>query len=229
MKKLMTLAVAVALTPAAFAQSAPVDPQARINQALATQNLIIDDALKQGLDKEPKIREALEQARRNILLQAWQQRQTEKITLKDEDLRAAYDKRVGQLGTTEYRLRYLVANEEKMARDAIAKLGAKKARFADLVVQYSVDPQAKQSGGLVDWTPAGAVPVEVFPAVRDLKKGQFTAQPIQAADGVWIVVQVEDIRPYQVPSFDQVKPQLSQALIQQKLVEQVEKLKKPTF
>ena len=43
------------------------------------------------------------------------------------------------------------------------------------------------------------------------EKGKFTPQPVQTQFG-WHVILVEDVREAKVPSFDEVKPQLSQRL-----------------
>ena len=48
------------------------------------------------------------------------------------------------------------------------------------------------------------------------EKGKFTAQPVQTQFG-WHVILVEDMREAKVPSFDEVKPQLSQRLQAQQL------------
>jgi len=62
-------------------------------------------------------------------------------------------------------------------------------------------------------------------AVKDLKKGEITPQPVQTQYG-WHVIQLEDTREAAPPPFDQVKAQLVNAVIRKKLQAYVEDLKK---
>ena len=59
-------------------------------------------------------------------------------------------------------------------------------------------------------------------AVKALKKGEMTAEPVQTQYGFHII-ELEDTRDQ---SFDQLKPQLSNTIIQKKFPEYIETLKK---
>ncbi len=58
-----------------------------------------------------------------------------------------------------------------------------------------------------------------------MKKGEVTPQPVQTQYG-WHVIQLEDTRDATPPPFDQVKPQLTNAVIRKKLQAYVAELKK---
>ena len=45
-----------------------------------------------------------------------------------------------------------------------------------------------------------------------LQKGQMTDAPVKSQFG-WHIIKLEDIREAQIPSLDEVKPQLSQSLL----------------
>ena len=49
-----------------------------------------------------------------------------------------------------------------------------------------------------------------------LKKGQITEQPVKTQYGFHII-RLDDIREAQLPKFEEVKPQIAQQLIQQKM------------
>ena len=58
-----------------------------------------------------------------------------------------------------------------------------------------------------------------------LSKGQMTETPVKSQFG-YHVIRVDDIRSAQLPSFAEVKPQISQQMQQQKLAAFQEELRK---
>jgi len=61
--------------------------------------------------------------------------------------------------------------------------------------------------------------------VPNMTKGQFTVKPIQTNNG-WHIVMVDDVKPFVLPSFDEAKAGIAQALVQQKRQEAVTALMK---
>jgi peptidyl-prolyl cis-trans isomerase C len=59
-------------------------------------------------------------------------------------------------------------------------------------------------------------------AVKSLKKGEMTTEPIQTQYG-WHIIKLEDMRD---APFEQLKPQLSNALVQKKFQAYIDGLKK---
>jgi len=68
----------------------------------------------------------------------------------------------------------------------------------------------------------------VIPAVATamvgLPKGGFTNPPIQTPGG-WVIIKVDDKRNFKIPSFEESKNQIRQAIIQQYLAETVKALR----
>jgi peptidyl-prolyl cis-trans isomerase C len=62
-------------------------------------------------------------------------------------------------------------------------------------------------------------------AVKTLKKGEMTQEPVQTQFG-WHIIRIDDIRDATPPPFDQVKQQLANQIIQKKLLAYVDGLKK---
>ena len=62
-------------------------------------------------------------------------------------------------------------------------------------------------------------------AVKTLKKGEYTQEPVQTQFG-WHIIKLEDTREVAAPPFDQVKPQITNAVIRKKLQAYVADLKK---
>jgi peptidyl-prolyl cis-trans isomerase C len=61
-------------------------------------------------------------------------------------------------------------------------------------------------------------------ALLSLKKGETTKEPVHSQFG-WHVIKLDDVRPLQVPAFDQLKPQLQQRLQQQNIQKTVAELR----
>ncbi len=61
-------------------------------------------------------------------------------------------------------------------------------------------------------------------AATHLQKGQMTDEPVKTQFG-WHIIRVDDVRPIAPPPFEQVKAQLAQQMVQQKLQAFEEKLR----
>jgi len=57
-----------------------------------------------------------------------------------------------------------------------------------------------------------------------LGKGQMTQEPVKSSFG-WHIIRVDDVREAQLPKLEEVKPQISQQLQQQKLAKFQEELR----
>jgi peptidyl-prolyl cis-trans isomerase C len=116
----------------------------------------------------------------------------------------------------------LVASKEK-AEQLIKKLKGG-AKFEDVAKAESSD-NSKTNGGDLGWFTATRMVKPFADAVKALKKGETTPEPVQTQYG-WHIIKLEDTREVTPPPFDQVKAQVSKNLIQKKLVAYVEDLKK---
>ena len=89
----------------------------------------------------------------------------------------------------------------------------------------SKDPGSGANGGDLDWANASSYVPEFSAAMTKLEKGQLAAEPVKSQFG-WHVIRVDDIRDAKLPSFEEVKPQISQQMTQQKLAQFQEELRK---
>jgi len=74
-----------------------------------------------------------------------------------------------------------------------------------------------------------ALPSQLVPPINEtvvtMNKGQFTLKPIKTDNG-WHIVMVDDVKPFVLPSFDEAKAGIAQALVQQRRQEAVGALMK---
>lgn len=193
-------------------------------EVIIGRELLRQEAEKKGLAKNPEVAGRLENAARDVLAQAAVDdlKKTTKVT--DEELRKEYDAKVGGADLTEYKARHILVSTEEEANSVIAKL-KKGAKFPDLAKKLSKDPSAKQNGGDLGWFKAGQMVPEFSAAVAALQNGETSASPVQTKFG-WHVIQKEDSRKGEAPAFDDVKEQIRNVMIAQKLQQHVEELKK---
>ena len=186
-----------------------------IIEHLAMQLLLSQEAIKKGLHKTPEVIDQVELTQQSILANAFVQDYV-KGPVTDDMLKAEYDKLKGKLSGNEFKARHILVDKEADARDIIAKLKANPKTFDSLAMEKSNDPGSKGKGGDLGWfDPRGMVP-EFGAAVAKLAKGKFTEEPVKSQFGYHVIL-LEDSRPKQMPSMDQIKPMLQQQMQQQSL------------
>jgi peptidyl-prolyl cis-trans isomerase C len=200
-------------------------PQLReaIKKDLIGREVLIQEADKQGVGTRPDVKNAIDNARQSIIINAMLADYIKKNPVKDADIKAEYDKYKAQVGDKEYHARHILVGTEDEAKQIIAKLKGG-AKFEDLAKQ-SKDPGSAANGGDLDWaSPASFVP-EFSKAMTSLQKGQITETPVHTQFG-YHVIKLEDVRPAKVPPLEEVKQQVAESLQQRKLAAFREELMK---
>ncbi|MGZ5200472.1 MAG: peptidylprolyl isomerase [Telluria sp.] len=186
----------------------------QIKQELIAREVLMQEATKEGYDKKPEVKQALENARQTIMVNALAREYISKHPVSDADVQAEYDKFKAQTGDKEYHVRHILVETEQQAKDIIAKIKGG-AKFEDLAKQ-SKDTGTANSGGDLDWAVPSAFPPEFGNAVKSLQKGQVTETPVHTANG-FHVVKVDDVRAAKLPALEEVKPQIQEELANRKL------------
>jgi peptidyl-prolyl cis-trans isomerase C len=200
-------------------------PQLReaIKKDLIGREVLIQEADKQGIGTRPEVKNAIDNARQSIIINAMLADYIKKNPVKDADITAEYNKFKAQVGDKEYHARHILVGTEDEAKAIIAKLKGG-AKFEDLAKQ-SKDPGSAQNGGDLDWaSPASFVP-EFSKAMTSLQKGQITETPVKTQFG-WHVIKLEDTRAAKIPPLEEVKQQVAEQLQQRKLAAFREELMK---
>ena len=141
----------------------------------------------------------------------------------DAEVQAEYDKFVAANGGKEYRARHILVEKEADAKAIIASL-KKGGKFEDIAKKQSKDPGSGANGGDLDWANAGSYVKEFSEAMVKLNKGQLTDAPVKSQFG-YHVIRLDDVREAQLPKVEDVKPQIAQQLLQQKLSKYQEDLR----
>jgi peptidyl-prolyl cis-trans isomerase C len=200
------------------AQGQPDSPELRkgIRDALITQEIVAQEAVKKGLHKNPEVAARIELERANALAAAYFEDYFKSNPITDEILRQEYERIKPQLPGKEYRARHILVDKEDEAKDIIAQL-KKGASFEKLARERSKDTGSKERGGELNWAPATNYVKPFGDALTKLSKGQLTDAPVQTNFG-WHVIRLEEDRESKLPPFEDVKQQLQQ-LVQQQMVQ----------
>ena len=214
-----------ALAQQLAASGRPVTPdlEPQLKEEIIAREIFMQEAQKQGLEASPEYRAQLELARQAILIRTLFENYRKQNPVTDADVQAEYDKFAAANGGKEYKARHILVETEAEAQKIIADL-KKGAKFEDIAKKQSKDPGSGANGGDLDWAnPSSFVP-EFSEAMIKLKPGETTAAPVKSQFGHH-VIRVDEIRSAQLPKVDEVKPQVTQQLQQQRLQKYQEDLR----
>ncbi len=199
------------------------EQKAQVLDEMITMQLVSAQGVKDGLEKEPEIAARLEVLRMRVLADAESQKYLKGKEPTDAELHAEYDSAIASMDKTEYHARHILVDSKEKA-DAIIKKLKGGAKFEDLAKTESSD-NSKTNGGDLGWFTLARMVKPFGDAVKGLKKGEITQDPVQTQFG-WHVIKLEDTREVSPPPFDQVKTQVTNGVIQKKLQAYVDDLKK---
>ena len=200
----------------AAAQGQPDSPQLRemIKKSLIGREVLVQEAAKQGVAANKDVKDALEQARQEIIIRALLVDYVKKNPVSDAEIKTAYDQFKAGKGEKEYHARHILVKTEKEATDIIAKLKGG-AKFEELA-KASQDPGSAANGGDLDWAAPGNYVKPFSDAMVALKDGQITDKPVQSQFG-YHVIKLEGSRAAKVPALEEIKSQIAESLTQRKV------------
>ncbi len=197
-------------------QPAGADLERLVKNILIERTVMLQEAKKAKVEGLPQVKQAIKEAQDSILINAVARQWADANPVSDSDLQKAYENEKRAYGDTEYHVRHIVVATEDQAKNVIERLG-KGADFAKLAQEVSTDANTKTKGGDLNWIVPKQVPSTFGAAFSVLKAGDVSQQPIRLQDGFHIL-KLEATRPAQLfPKFDQLKAQLRQALMNQRV------------
>lgn len=210
---------------AATAQGQPDSAEVRnaLRENLITEEILAQEAIKKRLDRDPDVVTQIDLARQGILIRAYQADFMRNNPVSDSELRKEYESVKAQMGDKEYKARHILVETEQEAKDLVTVL-KKGSAFDKLAGERSIDTGSKNNGGELGWSSAAVYVKPFADALTKLKKGE-TSQPVQSPFG-WHVIRLDDVRNAVPPSFDEVKQNMQQRVLQRKFAAVVESLRK---
>ncbi|NMM09922.1 MAG: peptidylprolyl isomerase [Polaromonas sp.] len=204
----------------------PVTPEmeGQLREEVIAREVFVQEAEKQGLSTSDDFKAQMELARQAILIRELFTDYQKKNPVTDAELKAEYDKFAAANGGKEYKAHHILVEKEAEAKAIIASL-KKGGKFEDIAKKQSKDTGSGAKGGDLDWAnPSSYVP-EFSAALLKLNKGQTTDTPVKTQFG-YHIIRVDDVRAAKLPAFEEVKPQIAQQMLQQKLGAFQEELRK---
>jgi len=179
--------------------------------------LLTQSAADQKVDQDLDVYFQVKRHRQNILARAVLHKYLKDNPISDEEVEKRYKDLTEKADRNEYRARHVLVRSEEEAREVLAAL-AKGTPFATLAKQKSADiGSGKKGGEIPNWFSQEQVVAPFFDAVKSLKKGETTKEPVKTEYG-WHIIQKIDSRPRKIPTFEQSKGNV-RVMVQQERVE----------
>jgi peptidyl-prolyl cis-trans isomerase C len=197
--------------------------QGQLRDEIIAREIFAQEAHNKGLDATEDYKNQIELTKQSILIRELFTDFQKNNAVSDEEAKAEYDKFASANAVKEYKARHILVEKEADAMDIIAKI-KKGAKFEDLAKKLSKDPGSGAKGGDLDWAAPGNYVKEFSDALTELQKGKMTDKPVKSQFG-YHVIRLDDVRDAQLPKFEDVKPQITQQLLQQKMAKYQEELR----
>ena len=203
----------------------PVTPemQPQLREEVIAREIFAQEAHNEGLDATDDFKNQVDLNRQSILIRELFTNYQSKNPVTDEETKAEYDKYAAANAGKEYHARHILVPTEKEANDVLAKL-KKSGKFEDLAKKYSKDPGSAAKGGDLEWANPGNYVKEFSDALLALSKGKTTEKAVKTQFG-YHIIRLDDVRDMQLPKYEDVKPQIAQNLLQQKMTKFQEELR----
>ena len=189
--------------------------EGQIKEEIIAREIFMQEAQRRGLEASPDYKSQMELARQTILIRELFTDEQKKNPVTDAEIQAEYDKFVAANSGKEYKASHILVVKEEEAKAILASL-KKGGKFEDIAKMQSKDPGSGAQGGNLDWANPGSYVPEFTEAMVKLEKGKTTLAPVKSQFG-WHIIRLDDVREAQLPKLDEVKPQISQQLQQQKM------------
>jgi len=199
-----------------------VPPEVLKNEVISRE-IFAQEAQKLGLDASDEYKDQIEQARQAILINELLTRYQKANPVSDAEAKATYDKFAAANSGKEYKAHHILVEKEDEAKAIIAKL-KKGGKFDDIAKKSSKDTGSGAKGGELDWAGAGSYVPEFSEALTKLTKGKTTESPVKTQFG-YHIIRLDDVRDLQLPKFEDVKPQVAQQVLQEKIAKYQEELR----
>ncbi len=213
----------------AISQGQKDSPQLRqaVKEELINRELIAQAAIKEGLEKNIDLTDQVVQLKQTLLLQAYLEDHFKKEPITDAKLREEYEKQKKLMGdnstAVQYKVSQIILPSESEALGVIGRL-QKGESFSKMAKETSIDNASKEQGGSVGWILPQQILRPIADVMVNLPKGSISNSPIQVQGG-WVIIKLEDKRTMKVPTFEEAKNQLRQAVVQQYLAESIKRLR----
>jgi peptidyl-prolyl cis-trans isomerase C len=191
-------------------------------QELINIYLLSDEAEKNNLQNDYAVKQALELARKTVLMQAMVEKYADGIAVSDDEVDEAYALiQKNSLEKADFKIKNIIVDDKIKAEEIISQLKAGD-NIEELEKKHFPEGFIKEQ--TTEWMSTSVVQPAIAKAIGPLKKGEFTQEPVNTKFG-WHVIYIVDKKIIQVPLLDKIKPDITTLIKQKKLQEMVQQLR----
>lgn len=191
-----------------------------LEELIATE-LLRQVAVESGLMEKEDVRAQLKFQENDLLVRLYMREQFGSINFTDEQLIAGYERQFGA-ASYEYKARHILLKTEDQAQAIIDALRSG-ADFASLAKEHSTGPSGA-NGGDLGWFSLDKMVPPFAEAVKSMNKGDISVTPVQTNFG-YHVIQVDDLREIEQPSFEDMRTQVQQQMIRDTINDYINSLR----
>ena len=190
---------------------------------LIIRKLLLREAGKIKIEDEKEFQTRLDDIKTQLLIESLLKKKiTADSQLSDEETKKYYDANKDKFKKeNEINTRHILLKTEEEAKQIKEKLKNGE-DFIELAKQYSIDPNAKTTGGELGFHPKGAILPEYEEAAFKLTKVGQVSGIVKTQYG-YHVIRLEGTKPPAFVPFDEVKDFIKQQMAQEKQKELIEK------
>ena len=171
-----------------------------IREELIIDEVMVQEAEKQGLANDSTFKQQMDMARREMLKEALIRNYLKNNPISDKEVKARYDEWFSLNQGKQYHAKHILVKTESEAKAIISQLN-KGANFEKLASSKSLDG-SKVNGGDLGWAPATSYVKPFAEAMMALNKGKITSSPIASPFGYHIIKLIDS---KSLPTYDQMK------------------------
>jgi len=189
--------------------------RAQLREALINNEVLFQEGNRNGTAKKPEVLQQLELSRQEVIANAVINDFLRANPVSDADIQKEYDRARAQTGDREFRARHILVANEADAKIVLADL-KKGVKFEEIAQKRSMDEGTRAKGGDLDWNVPSNFDKAFADALVKLEKGKLTEAAVRTRFGYHVIL-LEDVRPVNFPPLAQVKQQVSQRIVTQRV------------
>jgi peptidyl-prolyl cis-trans isomerase C len=191
-----------------------------LDEMIATE-LLREEAIKAGIADKQDVRFQLRLQESEMLARLLMREEFGSINFSEDELKAAYDKQMNDSESREFKARHILLKTEDEAKAVIEAI-RNGGDFVALAKERSTGPSGP-NGGDLGWFQASRMVPPFADAVKLMNKGDVSVTPVQTDFG-FHVIQLDDTREIEKPTFESKRDELQQSLIREAINSYIEEI-----
>ena len=177
--------------------SLPAQQKQMVLTQYIAEQLILDEAKKDNVEKDPLYAKELERAKNQIAMVVYQQKLAKGVKISDAQIKTFYNNnKQAFVEPAAAKARHILVDNEAEAKSIINELRSLKGealtqKFAELAGSKSKDANSARNGGDLGWFDAQGMVKPFADAAFSLKNGEITKNPVKTQFGYHIILKEE--------------------------------------